>query len=151
MSLKELLEADMNAALKQRDTVALGAIRLVRTRVKNLEIEKRRPLVEEEIADAVASEIRRRHEAIEQFRRGNRLDLVAKEEREIEVLAKYAPTPLTAEEVTALVDEAIREAGASSPQDLGRVMGRLMPKVRGKADGAEVNRIVRKKLGAPGG
>lgn len=148
MSLKETLETDMNAALKQRDTIALGAIRLVRARIKELEIEKRRALSEEEVGDAVAQAIRRRHDAIEQFRRGNRLDLVAKEEREIEVLTKYAPTPLSAGEVVALIDEAIRETGASKPQDLGKVMGKLAPKVKGKADGAEVSRLVRERLGA---
>jgi uncharacterized protein len=150
MSLKDLLNQDMIAALKQRDTVALGAIRLVRSRIKELEIEKRRELAEEEISDAVVAAIRRRHEAIEQFRRGNRMDLVAKEEREIQVLQKYAPTPLGADEIAALVDEAIRETGASQPGDLGKVMGKLMPKVRGKADGTEINRLVRERLGASG-
>src|SRR5262245_50105578 len=118
MSLKQLLNDDMNIALKKRDTVALGAIRLVRARIKELEIEKRRELAEEEISEAVSQSIRRRHEAIEQFRRGNRLDLVAKEEREIEVLKKYAPKPLSMEEVHSLIEQAIRETGASQPGDL---------------------------------
>jgi uncharacterized protein YqeY len=151
MDLREQLLADMNQALKSGDKIALGAIRLLRVQIHEEEKQKKRPLTDEEIAEIGFQAIRKRRDAIEQFQRGNRQDLVDKEETEIKVVERYLPARMGEAELRGLVTEAIRETGATQPKDLGKVMGRLMPKVKGKADGGEVNRIVRELLAAAGG
>ena len=151
MDLRERLFADMNQALKSGDKIALGAIRLLRVQIHEEEKQRKRPLTDEEIAEIGFQAIRKRRDAIEQFQRGNRQDLVDKEEFEIKVVERYLPARMSEPELRALVAEAIRETGATQPKDLGKVMGRLMPKVKGKADGSDVNRIVRELLEAAGG
>ena len=147
MSLKDQLTEDMKTAMKAKDQVTLSTIRMVTSAVKNKEIELIRKLSEEETAEVIAKAIKQRRDSIEQYRKGAREDLAAKEESEIAVLERYLPKQLTEAEVTALAREAIAAVGATSAKEMGKVMGQLMPKVKGKADGGVVNRVVKGLLG----
>jgi hypothetical protein len=118
------------------------------TAVKNVEVERGHPLDDDEVIEVAAKEAKRRKESIEAFKGGGRDDLVAKEEAELSVLEAYLPQALTEAELATLVDEAIAAAGASSPKQLGEVMKALMPKVRGRADGAAISALVKARLGA---
>ncbi|HID55258.1 TPA: GatB/YqeY domain-containing protein [Candidatus Poribacteria bacterium] len=146
MTLKERLLGDLKRAMKEKDRSALNAIRMITNDIKNREIELRRELDDGEIAQLISAQVRKREEAIEQFRKGNRMDLVEEESRQVELLKSYLPKPLSQEELSKMIDEAIEEAGAKSPKDLGKVMRLIMPKVRGRADGKLVNQMVRRKL-----
>ena len=137
----------MKTAMKAKDQVTLSTIRMVTSAVKNKEIELIRKLSEEETAEVIAKAIKQRRDSIEQYRKGAREDLAAKEESEIAVLERYLPKQLTEAEVTALAREAIAAVGATSAKEMGKVMGQLMPKVKGKADGGVVNRVVKGLLG----
>lgn len=148
MSLKERLENDMKEALKAREAgkTRLSVIRLVRAAIKNAEIERGRPLSDEEVLDVLAKEKRQRQEALADYRRANREDLIRQLEAELAVLSDYLPAPLSEAELADLAQEVIRQVGAQGPQDMGKVMGRLMPLVRGRAEGADASRIVRQLL-----
>lgn len=147
MGLKERLFEDMKRAMKEGNRSAVNAIRMTINAIKNREIELGRELSDDEIAQVIASQIKKREEAIEQFKQGNRWDLVAEETKQVELLKAYLPEQLSEEELERMIDEAIKEVGAASPRDLGKVMRVIMPKVRGRADGSLVNQMVRRKLG----
>lgn len=147
MGLKERLLEDLKRAMKDKDRSALNAIRMITNDIKNKEIELRRELDDGEIAQLISAQVRKRQEAIEQFRQGGRMDLVEEENKQVELLKSYLPQPLSEEELSKMIDEAIEEAGATSPRDLGKVMRLIMPRVRGRADGKTVNQMVRRKLG----
>lgn len=146
MGLKETLHKDMQKAAKERNSLALSALRMAIAELKNKEIEARGELPEDTILKALASMVKRRRESIEMFQKGNRADLVEKEKGEIAVLEAYLPKGLSGEEIEALVREAIAAVGAKAPSDMGRVMKELMPKVAGRADGKTVNEVVRRLL-----
>ncbi|MGB9661543.1 MAG: GatB/YqeY domain-containing protein [Moorellaceae bacterium] len=145
--MKDRLTSDMKEALKSQDKIRLQTIRMVLAGIKNAEIDKQRPLNEEEIVNLIQREIKIRREALEQFARGGREDLVRQTEAEIRVLEGYLPQQLGEEELTSLIRETIEELGAKSGKDVGKVMAALMPKIRGKADGRKANEIVRQLLG----
>ena len=147
MSLKERLETDAKTALKSKDRVRLGLIRVVRAQVKNAEIAKKHELSEEETIEVVVSVVKARRESLDFAVKGNRSDLVLQAEQELQILADYLPQQLSEEEVQDIVQRAIRETGAESPKDMGRVMGIIMPQVKGRADGKLVNNLVRQYLG----
>ncbi len=146
MSLPDRLLAEMNKAAKVRDRIKLSTIRLIRSAIKNKEIEKRRPLEDEEILKVISSMIRQREESIQQFRRGGREDLVKKEEAELKILRSFLPEQLSEEQIKKLIDEVLEETKATTFKDMGKVMQTLMPKIAGRADGAKVNKMVREKL-----
>jgi uncharacterized protein YqeY len=148
MSVKERLDEDMKAALKARDAgrERLSVIRMVRAAVKNAEIEKMRPLTDEEVAAVLAREVKQRQDVIPDYAGGGRDDLVAAFEREIAILREYMPLQLSDEEVRRLAREAVSEVGAKDAKDMGKVMGVLMPKVKGKADGRLVSQVVKELL-----
>jgi uncharacterized protein len=146
MDLKEKLSADYKEAMKARDKLRVSTIRLILAEVKNAEIAKRGELDEEELGAVIAREARRRREAIEEFGKGGRQDLVDKETYELSVIEAYLPQQLSPDEVRSLAEEAIREVGAGSPADIGKVMGKLMPQLKGRADGKQVNQMVREML-----
>lgn len=151
MSIKDRLHADMTAALRDGDKAALGTIRLLRASIGDQEKAKLRPLTDEEVLEIAAQAVKRRREAIEQFRRGNRSDLVAKEEQEITVIERYLPPPMPAEDLRALVNDAVTRSGASQAKDIGKVMALLMPQLKGRgADGKEIQRLVRERLDSSG-
>ncbi len=146
MSLKEKINSEMVAAAKAKDSLKLGAIRMIKTALHNKEIDAKRDLKEEEILQVLASIVKQRKDSIEQFKAGKRQDLVDKEEYELKVIQAFMPQQMSAEEVEAEVVKAITEAGASSVKDMGKVMKVLMPRVAGKADGKLVSDTVKAKL-----
>jgi uncharacterized protein YqeY len=146
MGLKDRLQKDMQKAAKERNPLALSALRMALAEIKNREIEARGELPDEAIEKALASMVKRQRESIELFLKGNRPELAEKERAEIAVLSAYLPEGLSGAEIESLVREAIASAGAKSPSDMGRVMKELMPRVAGRADGKLVSEVVRRLL-----
>jgi len=146
MGLEERLVDEMKQAMRSSDKVRLSTIRMIRTAVKNKEIELRKKLDDEEIQRVIQGMLRRTEESIEQFRLGGRMDLVDKESQEGDILKSYLPQALSAEEILKIIDESIQETQASSLKDLGKVMKSVMPKLTGKADGKVINQLVKEKL-----
>ncbi len=146
MDLKAKLTEDTKAALKAGDKLRLSTLRMVLSEIKNAEIAKREELDDEELAAVMAREARKRREAIAEFEKGGREDLVEKETRELSILQAYLPEQMSEEEIRDVVSETIAELGATSASDMGRVMGIIMPRVKGKADGKLVNKLVREML-----
>ncbi|HEV8683188.1 MAG TPA: GatB/YqeY domain-containing protein [Actinomycetota bacterium] len=146
--LKGRIAEEMKDALKAGDKVRLGALRLLHASVKNREVELRREVDDEEFVEVVVREVKRRKEAAEAYEGAGRQDLLERELREEEVLKAYLPPQLSDEDVASLVDEAVRATGASGPGDLGKVMGYVMGKAKGRVDGGTVSRLVRQRIGA---
>jgi uncharacterized protein YqeY len=146
MSLEERLVDEMKQAMRSSDKVRLSTIRMIRTAVKNKEIELRKKLDDEEIQRVIQGMLRKNEESIEQFRLGGRMDLVDKESQEGDILKSYLPQALSTEEILKVIDESIQEIQASSLKDLGKVMKSVMPKLTGKADGKVINQLVKEKL-----
>ena len=146
MSLTEQLQADMKNAMRDGDAHRRDTLRMVLAAVQNAEKEKREPLSEDEAMAVLSRQVKTRRESITAFRDAGRDDLADKEQAEIDVLAPYLPEQLSEEEVRALVVEAIAATGAGSPRDMGRVMGTLMPRVKGRADGKLVSSLVNEEL-----
>ena len=146
MSLRDQLEGGLKEAMKSGDRVAVSAIRLSLSEIKNAVIDKRRPLEDNEVVNLLRSGVKKRQESIEMFTKGGRQDLVEKETAELKVIERFLPAGLPAAELEALVDAAIAESGAASMKDIGKVMKAVLPKVAGRADGAEINKLVRAKL-----
>lgn len=148
MSLKERLTEDMKQAMKDKEAgkLRLSVIRMVRANIKNVEIDSKQELSDDEVLNVVSKEVKMRRDSIEEFKKGNRSDLVESLEQEIDILMKYLPEQLNETEVRTLVEQAVAEAKAVSPKDMGKVMAVLMPKVKGRADGKLVNTIVRELL-----
>lgn len=162
--LKEKIQKDFKRALKEERKIEISTLRMLNAAVINREKEKRyklskaKPdlkekdlekesqLTDEEIIEVVFSEIKKRKEAISEFEKGNRMDLVEKEKKEMEILRKYLPEQLSEEEIRKLAKEVIEKTGAEALKDLGKVMGQLMLKVKGKAEGSLVSKIVKELL-----
>jgi uncharacterized protein YqeY len=147
-SLKNRLSEELKTALKAGDKCRLSVIRLTLAAIKNAEIAKRGELTEPETIDVISRECKKRAESIEAFEKGNRQDLADKEKEELAVLKVYLPEQLSREEITAAVKEVIEATGAKTMAEKGKVMGMLMPKMRGKADGRLVNEVVEELLQA---
>jgi len=145
-SLKERLDTDLKDAQKKKEALRVSVIRMLKTTIKNREVEKIGQLTEQELLQAVNSQIKTRMEAIDGFKKGGRQDLVTKEESELAILKDYLPAQLTREELSALVDKAVEESGAAGPRDMGNVMKLLMPDVTGRADGKLVSEMVKERL-----
>ena len=147
MALKETLTNDMKDAMRQRDTVTRDTIRLLLSAIGYEEKAKRTDaLPDDAVLQVLSKQAQQRRDSIEAYQKGDRPDLVAKEEAELAIVIKYLPQPLTAEEIAAIVQSAIADAGATGPQDMGKVMGRIMPQVRGRADGKQVSALVNQTL-----
>ncbi|HVO21556.1 MAG TPA: GatB/YqeY domain-containing protein [Anaeromyxobacter sp.] len=146
MALKERLDADLKAAMKEKDGVKVSTVRLLKSSIKYREIELAKALDDAEIQGVLASEVKRRRDSVEQYRAGNRADLAEKEEAEIRVLQGYMPAPLSPDELRAKVEEAVRRVGAAGPKDMGAVMKVLLPEVAGRAEGKTVSELVRARL-----
>jgi hypothetical protein len=136
----------MQKAAKERDSLALSALRMALSEIKYREIETHEPLSDESVIKMLASMVKRRRESIEMFTKGNRPDLVEKEGAEIRVLEVYLPQGISEAEVESIVRETVSAEGAKGAADMGRVMKALMPKIAGRADGKLVNEIVRRVL-----
>jgi uncharacterized protein YqeY len=146
MSLRDRLTDEMKVAMKSRDDLRLSTIRLIRSAVKNREIELRREFEDVEIIEVIASMIKQRRESIRLFTQGARADLVEKEEKELSVLLGFLPPQLERAELEELAQKAIAECGAHGMKDLGKVMKVLAPQVAGRADGKTVAEVVKARL-----
>lgn len=149
MTLAERLKTDLDRALRAGDALRVSTIRLARAAIHNAEIERGRPLSDEEIYEILGREVKRRREAIEAFTKGNRDDLVKKESLELAVLTEYLPVALSEDELRTVIADAVGEVKAKDARDVGRVMAVVMPKVKGRADGKVVDRLVRTLLARP--
>jgi len=146
MSLIVRLEEQLTAAMKARDDERRNALRLILSSLRAAEKELQRPLHDDEELQVLQRERKRRIEAAEGFRSGDREEQAQAEERELAVLEEFMPEPLSEDELERIVDDAIAENGATSMGDLGRVMADVMPQVAGRADGSAVSQLVREKL-----
>jgi len=146
MSLYDDIILDLKKSIKEQDKGRLSVLRGLKSAIKNKQVELREELTDDQIRGVLSSEIKKRKEAIEKFGQGLRQDLVEKEEEELRILSSYLPPQLSAEEIKGVVTQAIEEISASGPKDLGKVMKSVMPKLAGRADGREVNRIARELL-----
>ncbi|GAM09535.1 putative protein [Geobacter sp. OR-1] len=147
MSLRDRLNDEMKDAMRAKDDLKLSAIRLVRSAVKNREIDQKLVLDDAGIHEVIASLVKQRRESIRMFGEAGRVDLVEKEERELAVLLDYLPRQLTKEEIVLLAEKAIAESGAQGGKDMGKVMKVLKPQVTGCADGRLVSEVVKELLG----
>lgn len=146
MSIMEQLTNDMKDAMRSGDKVRVSVIRMARNAIRQIEIDNKKTLNDDEILTVLSKEVKMRRDSIEEFSKGGRIDLVDKTRDEIDVLITYMPEQLSEEKVTIFAKEAIETVGAVSNKDIGKVMGILMPKLQGKADGKVVNRIVQTLL-----
>ena len=146
MDLSQRLNEDMKQAMKSQDKFKLSTIRMVRSAIKNVEIDAKRTLNDDEVLEILGREIKQRKDALHEFENANRFDLVDQLKNEIDILSVYLPAQLSEEEIKVIVRETIQEAGATSKADMGKVMGALMPKVKGRADGKLVNQVVQQFL-----
>ncbi len=146
MGLKSRITADITIAVKGRDQFTVDALRMVISAVKNKEIEKKADIDDKAIISIISTLVKQRREAAELYRKGNREELAAKEEKEIELLKVYLPEALSDDELVQIVAEAVGEVGASSLADMGKVMKAVMAKVAGRADGTVVSDLVKKQL-----
>ena len=148
MTLEERISQDIAGAMRAKDILRLGALRMAKAALMNREVEKGRPLDDAEAQQVMTSLIKQRRDSIEQFTKGGRNDLADKEAAEIAALETYLPAPLDAAAIEQIVDDAIRETGATAAKDMGRVMKAVMSRMGGRAvDGRVVSDLVRKKLG----
>lgn len=148
--LSQKITEDMKTAMREKNTLALGTIRMLKSSLKNVAIEKGGADAELDDAAVVAvirKEVKKRQDSVEQYEKADRPELAAKEREEIEVLEAYLPQPLSEEEIAALVDEAIAETGATSKKEMGQVMKLLQEKTGGRADGKTLSQAVMAKLG----
>ncbi len=147
MELRLRIEADTKEALKSGAKDKVSTLRMLNAALKNKQIDKRRPLTEEEVVETARTLIKQRRDSVEQFAKGGRQDLVDKETAEITVLEVYLPKQLTREELEIMVRDAIAQSGAQSAKDMGKVMKTLVPIVGGRADGKLVSELVKNALG----
>ena len=150
MTLRNKIEEDIIVAMRGRDQPRLDALRFLKSAVQAVEKSEGKTLDDDSLVQVIAKQVNDRRESIRMFQQGNREDLVAKESVELAVLEAYLPPQLSQDELAGLVRQVIGELGASTLQDKGKVMGRLMPQVRGKADGAAVNALVTQILESGG-
>ena len=146
MALKEQLDQDLKAAMREKAELRLSTIRMLKSAIKYREIELMKPLDDAGINGVIATEIKRRRDSVEQYKAGNRQDLADKEQKEIEILQAYLPQQLTEAEVRAKVEEAVKKVGAQGMKDMGAVMKAVLPEVQGRADGKVVSELVKARL-----
>ncbi len=148
VSLRNRLDEELKAAMRSSDAVRRDSLRMVLAAVQKAEKEGKHALADDEMLGILTRELKVRRESVDTFRAGGREDLVAKEEAAIAVVSEFMPQPLSEAELTALVWQAIAETGAATPRDMGKVMGWLSPKTRGRADGKAVSQLVTRLLAA---
>ncbi|NPA82187.1 MAG: GatB/YqeY domain-containing protein [Epsilonproteobacteria bacterium] len=144
--LKDRLKNDLKEAMKNKDSFKRDVIRFLMSAIKQVEVDERRELSDEDIQKIIQKSVKQREDAIAQYREGGREDLVEKEQKEAEILRSYLPKQLSDEELREVIKEVIEETGASSMKDMGKVMGAAIKKTAGKADGKRINAIVKEML-----
>ncbi len=145
-NLLNKLQTEMKNALKSKDTDRLSVVRMLISEIKKEQIDKKRELSDSEMLAVIQRYAKQRRDAIEQYKKANRQDLVEKEQKELNIVLEFLPKQLTEEEIIKIVDETIGEVGATSIKDMGKVMKSVMEKVKGRADGSLVSKIVKEKL-----
>ena len=148
MNLQERLLEDMKAAMKSKEKERLSVIRMARAAIKDVEIDQRKDLDDDEIIEVLASIVKKNKESLAEYEKAENEEKVAKLKKEIEIIQEYLPEQLNEEELNEIVDETISEVEAEDMSDMGQVMGKIMPKVKGRADGSKVNQLVRARLGS---
>ena len=146
-TLKSRLDAAVKDAMRAREKERLTTLRLITAAIKQIEVDTREEVTDEGVLQILGRMTKQRRESIEQYKSAGRDDLAAQEAAELEIIAEFLPTPLTDDEVAAIVDEAIAESGASSMQEMGKVMGLVKARCEGRADLGAVSALVRSKLG----
>lgn len=148
--IKDKIQQDLKEAMLAKSEEKLSVIRMLKSAIQYYEIQKGGAgysASDEDVIDVVGREIKKRKESIDLYEKGNRQELADKEKRELDILNKYMPEQLSEEEIKKLVDKAMTQTGATSMQDMGKVMGLLSPQIKGKADGGMVSSIVKERLG----
>ena len=148
MSLRQDIHKDIAVAMKSGEKERLSTVRMLMSAIKYKEVDAHRELTDEETIAVISTLVKQRQDSIEQFTKGNRMDLVEKETKELEVLRTYLPPQLSETEVRDIIKKAVAETGAQGQKDMGKLMKVVMPQVKGKADGKIVNDIVKEVLGA---
>lgn len=147
MKLVQEINKDLIEAMKSKNELTLSTLRMLKSAIKNREIELGHSLSDQELGEMVAKSVKQRRESIVEYQKGDRADLVKKEQDEIKILEKYLPKQMDETEISKIVEEAIESTNANGLTDMGKVMGTIMPKVKGKADGTLVSKLVKEKLG----
>jgi uncharacterized protein YqeY len=150
VTLKERLQSETTAAMRSGDSLRRDTLRMVQNSAYNLEKKSGKPLSDEELLAVVSREVKTRRESVDAFRKGNREDLASKEEAEIAILGEFLPEQLGEAEIRDLIEQAVKATGADTPRDLGKVMGWLAPRTRGRADGKLVSTLVAARLAGAG-
>ncbi len=148
MTIREKIEDDIRQAMRDQNRQRLDALRFLKNAIQMVEKDQQKALDDTGVTEVISKQVKERRESIRMFEQGSRTDLVAKESAELAVLEEYMPPQMTAEQLTTLIRDVIQQVGAETPRDKGRVMGQLMPQVRGLADGAQVNALVDEILGS---
>lgn len=146
MSLKETLLGDLKKAMKEKDNITKSTVTMVRAAILQIEKDNKVELGDEEIIDVVSKQVKQRKDALSEFEKAGRDDLVEETKAELNVLMKYLPKQLSKEEVKSIVEDAVKKVDAKSVKDMGKIMSEVMPKIKGKADGKLVNEIARELL-----
>lgn len=146
MSLNDRLTEDMKQAMKDKDKLKLSVIRMVRSAIKNAEIESKSTLSDDEIITVLNRELKQRRDSLQEFKNAGREDLVEGLLAEIEILHQYLPEQLSEQELKDIIQSVINEVGATSKKDMGKVMGALIPKINGRADGKLASQLVQEYL-----
>ncbi|MHB8111525.1 MAG: GatB/YqeY domain-containing protein [Syntrophorhabdaceae bacterium] len=146
MDYKSKIEDGLKEALKKRESIRVSVYRMLLTSIKNKEVEKIRPLTDEEFFALIKTSIKQHNDSIESFKKGQRLELAEKEERELEILREFQPSQLSEEEITREIEEAVTAIGAKDRKDMGKVIKFLMDKFPGRIDGKILSAMVLKRL-----
>jgi uncharacterized protein YqeY len=151
VTLRERIQSDITAAMRSGDALRRDTLRMAESAIYNAEKRDRREYSDDEVATVLGREVKTRRESVEAFRKGGREDLASKEEAEIAILAGFLPEQLSEAEISALVADAVAATGAAGPRDMGKVMGWLAPKTKGRADGRLVSQVASRALAEGGG
>lgn len=143
MSLKEKLAQDLKSSMKNKETVRKNTVQLIRTAVLQVEKDKKITLEDEDILELIAKQLKQRKDALPEYEKSGREDLISQLKQEMEVLMEYLPKQLSEEELRPIVEEAVKAVGAASMKDMGKVMSAVMPKVKGRADGKMISDIAK--------
>jgi uncharacterized protein len=149
MSMLDKVNEDLKVSMKAKDEIRNLTLRQIKAAVMNTEIRKGKTLSDEEIIEVIFSLVKSHNDSIDGFKKGGRMELAEKEEKELAILKTYLPEQLSDAELEKIIKEAIAETGATSAKDMGKIMGKVMPKVKGKADGSKINQIVKQILEKP--
>ena len=147
MSLKDTITEAVKASMKAKEKQKTATLRLITSAIKQIEVDERRELGDDDVITVLTKMVKQRRESIEQFTKGNRPDLAEVEEAELEIIKAYMPEPLTDTEIDALIEKAIADSGAETIKDMGKVMGILKPQLQGRAEMGPVSGKIKAKLG----